>query len=75
MLQKKKKCDQERERARVNAIILGTGNSPLAEVNPILVLFRPGAIMLVELETEPDGSISQGETLPCLFESISSHLT
>ena len=54
--------------------ILGTGYS-LAEVKPILVLLRPGAIMLVELAIEPDGSISQGETLPCLFESTSSHLT
>ena len=59
----------------MHATILGTGNSACAGDSPILVLFRPGAIMLVELETEPEGSISHGETLPCLFESTSPHLT
>jgi hypothetical protein len=54
--------------------LLGTGNSGFAEGNPILVLFEPGAIKLLELEREPDGSISHGETLLCLA-SISSHLT
>lgn len=55
--------------------ILGIGYSAFVEVKPILVLFRPGAMMLVELGMEPEGSISHGETLPCLFASISSHLT
>jgi hypothetical protein len=53
---------------------LGTGTSGFVEGNPILVLFGPGAIKLLELEREPDGSISHGETLLCLA-STSSHLT
>jgi len=54
--------------------LLGTGNSSFAEGKPILVLFEPDAIKLLELEREPDGSISHGETLLCLV-SISSHRT
>jgi hypothetical protein len=53
--------------------LLGTGNSSFPEVIPILVLFKLAAMRL--LEAEPDGSISQGETLLCLDASISSHLT
>lgn len=56
--------------------ILGTGNSCFSADNPILDLFNPDAIKPLELETEPDGSISHGETRPCcLLVSISSHLT
>lgn len=55
--------------------ILGTGNSSFPEGNPILVLFKPAAIMLLAVEAEPDGSISHGETLLCLETSKSSHLT
>ena len=53
----------------------GTGNSSFVEERPILDLFRPGGTKLLDIETEPEGSISQGETLPCLLISPSSHLT
>lgn len=53
----------------------GAINSGFPEGNPTLFLLETGESKLLELETEPDGSISQGETLLCLLVSISSHLT
>ena len=51
------------------------GNSSFTEVIPILVHFKPADIKLMEFEAEPDGSISNGETLLRLAASMSSHLT
>jgi hypothetical protein len=58
-------------------ILPGIGNSAFDEGNPDLLLFKPGAIKLLELEIEPEpeGSTSQGETLLSLLASLSSHLT
>ena len=53
----------------------GVGNSSFTEVIPILVHFKPADIKLLEFEAEPDGSISNGETLLRLAASMSSHLT
>lgn len=55
--------------------LLGTEKSGLVPGKPILVLFEPGTVKLPEPESEPDSSISHGETLLCRLASISSHLT
>lgn len=54
---------------------LGIEKPGLVPGNPILVLFEPGNVKLLEPEREPDNSISHGETLLCRLASISSHLT